>query len=126
MCPPSFLTRFHCRVCHPDPESYGPQASTRVATFLLYLNEWDDGGETVFLLEGKNGLDRLRNIDYKACNTGLKVKPMQAGDALLFWSVTPSGAFDKKSLHGGCPVKNGTKWTTTKWMRDKPGRNVFT
>lgn len=80
-----------------------------MATFLLYLNEWDEGGETVFLLEGKNGLERLRNIDYKACDTGLAVKPARTGDALLFWSIQPGGGFDKRALHGGCPVRNGTK-----------------
>lgn len=33
----------------------------------------EEGGETVFLLEGAQGLERLANIDYKACNTGIKV-----------------------------------------------------
>jgi len=29
-----------------DPESYGPQQSQRVASMLIYLNEWEEGGET--------------------------------------------------------------------------------
>ena len=40
---------------------------------LLYLADVEEGGETVFLLEGKGGLARLERIDYKACDTGIKV-----------------------------------------------------
>lgn len=70
---------------------------------LLYLTDVEEGGETVFLFEGKEGLKRLAGVDYKACNTGIKVKP-RAGDALLFWSQNPDTTVDKHSLHGGCPV----------------------
>lgn len=45
----------------------------QIATVLVYLSEVEEGGETVFLLEGREGLQRLRSIDYKACNTGIKV-----------------------------------------------------
>lgn len=31
------------------------------------------------------------------------MKPRR-GDAVLFWSINPNGAFDPKSLHGSCPV----------------------
>jgi len=105
-----------------DPESYGPQPSQRVISFLIYLNEWEEGGETVFLLEGPGGLSRLVGIDYKACNTGLAVKPLRTGDALAFYNVHPNQTFDKHALHGGCPVKKGTKWVATKWMCARPGR----
>ncbi len=40
---------------------------------LLYLTDVEEGGETTFLLEGKDGLDRLRNIDYTKCDTGIQV-----------------------------------------------------
>ena len=66
-----------------DPSQYGPQRSQRAASFLLYLTTPDEGGETVFPLEGQNGLNRLRGIDYTSCEAGLKVKPRK-GDALLF------------------------------------------
>ena len=70
---------------------------------LVYLSDVEEGGETSFLLEGKDGLKRLSSIDYKSCSTGIKYKP-RAGDALLFWSMYPDHTVDKHSLHGGCPV----------------------
>lgn len=32
-------------------------------------------------------------------------------------SPRPSAA--QHALHGGCPVKKGTKWVMTRWIRDK-------
>nr|CAB3464884.1 unnamed protein product [Digitaria exilis] len=45
-----------------------------------------------------------------------KVKPRK-GDALLFFNLKPDGATDSVSLHGGCPVIKGEKWSATKWIR---------
>ena len=58
-----------------DPESYGPQTSQRIASFLLYLTDVEAGGETHFPLEGPGGLERLKNIDYASCEGGLRVRP---------------------------------------------------
>ena len=41
------------------------------------------------------------------------MKPRQ-GDALLFYSQTPNGTLDTLSLHSGCPVIHGNKWSATK------------
>lgn len=73
----------------------------RVATFLMYLNTPEEGGETLFP------------------NAGISVSAVE-GNALLFKYPTP---FDKPlSLHSGSPVVKGEKWVATKWFRE----GVFT
>lgn len=102
-----------------NPKEYGPQKSQRMASFLLYLSDVEEGGETMFPFEGYQNLNI--NYDYKQC-IGLKVKPRQ-GDALLFYSMFHNGTFDKTSLHGSCPVIKGEKWVATKWIRDQDQGN---
>jgi prolyl 4-hydroxylase len=70
----------------------------RIATFLLYLNEGYDGGETDFLQIGWR---------YKG----------RKGDALLFWNVTSSGDPDERMLHAGLPPTSGEKWLLSQWIR---------
>lgn len=43
------------------------------------------------------------------------VKPRR-GDALLFFSLHPTAIPDTNSLHAGCPVIEGEKWSATKWI----------
>lgn len=45
----------------------------------------------------------------------MSVKPRK-GDALLFFSLHPTAIPDPESLHGGCPVIEGEKWSATKWI----------
>lgn len=98
-----------------SPVEYGPQKSQRVASFLLYLSDVEEGGETVFPFE--NGINMDGTYDFQQC-VGLKVKPRQ-GDGLLFYSLLPNGTIDPTSLHGSCPVIKGEKWVATKWIRDQ-------
>ena len=56
----------------------------QMATVLIYLSAPEEGGETVFPLEGEHGLDRLPSIDYTSCDVGLKV-------TADIWSVRRSG-----------------------------------
>jgi hypothetical protein len=45
------------------------------------------------------------------------------GDAFMFWSVHPDGTKqDSYSMHTGCPVLKGVKWTATKWIHGRPFR----
>lgn len=85
----------------------------RVATMLMYLSDNVEGGETYFPL-----------ADSGECSCGgrlvkgLCVKPSR-GDAVLFWSMGLDGQSDPNSIHGGCEVLAGEKWSATKWMRQK-------
>lgn len=45
----------------------------------------------------------------------VSVKPRR-GDALLFFSLHPDATTDQSSLHAGCPVLEGEKWSATKWI----------
>ncbi|XP_047341888.1 probable prolyl 4-hydroxylase 9 [Impatiens glandulifera] len=98
-----------------NPSEYGPQKSQRLASFLLYLSDVEEGGETMFPFENGSNMDG--NYDYEKC-IGLKVKPRK-GDGLLFYSLFPNGTIDRRSLHGSCAVVKGEKWVATKWIRNE-------
>lgn len=83
----------------------------RVATMLMYLTDDVEGGETFFPLAG-NGECSCGGKMVK----GVCVKPVK-GDAVLFWSMGLNGEVDSNSIHGGCEVLKGEKWSATKWMR---------
>ncbi|XP_019177432.1 PREDICTED: probable prolyl 4-hydroxylase 10 [Ipomoea nil] len=89
----------------------------RIATVLMYLSDVEEGGETVFpSAKGNISAVPWWNELSECGKGGLSVKP-KMGDALLFWSMKPDGSLDPSSLHGGCPVIKGNKWSSTKWMR---------
>ena len=73
----------------------------RVLTFLVYLNEDYEGGETAFP------------------KIGLKVGGRR-GDGLLFRNATPDGEPDPLALHAGLPVVSGVKHLASRWIRAAP------
>uniref|UniRef100_A0ACD5Z468 Uncharacterized protein n=2 Tax=Avena sativa TaxID=4498 RepID=A0ACD5Z468_AVESA len=88
----------------------------RMATILMYLSDVEEGGETIFPDANVNSSSLAWHNELSECaKRGLAVKP-KMGDALLFWSMRPDATLDPLSLHGGCPVIKGNKWSSTKWL----------
>lgn len=91
-----------------DPVQPGDRAQIarlgqRIATFLLYLNDDYEGGETEFL------------------KTGFRYRGSK-GDALLFANVDATRAPDPLTTHAGRPPTRGEKWILSQWIRDRsPG-----
>lgn len=73
----------------------------RIGTFLIYLNEEFEGGETSFPA------------------LGLKFQG-RTGDALFFANVDRDGEPEPRSLHAGLPPTSGEKWLLSQWIRDRP------
>lgn len=78
--------------------NYLNQGGQRIATIIMYLNDVDEGGETVFP------------------EINLSVIPKR-GSALYFSYYNSLNQTDEKTLHGGSPVIKGEKWIATKWLR---------
>ncbi|CAK0751576.1 hypothetical protein CVIRNUC_002078 [Coccomyxa viridis] len=110
-------------------EKYGPHydsvqgealkgRSPRIATVIVYLNEDAtlQGGETAFTqAPGIGGIKGL-----SACADGFVAVKPRRGDALLFYTLKPDSSQDDASIHTGCPVLQGVKWTATKWIHTEP------
>jgi prolyl 4-hydroxylase len=75
----------------------------RVSTLIMYLNDVDAGGETIFP------------------DIGLAVSARK-GSGVYFTYCDTQGNLDRRSLHGGAPVKSGEKWIATHWLRQGPYR----
>ena len=84
----------------PHFDAIGNEDNQRVLTFLVYLNEDYEGGETEFIA------------------SGLKVRGKK-GDGLLFRNADASGAPDRNSQHAGLPVTAGEKYLASRWIRER-------
>lgn len=73
----------------------------RLCTVLMYLNDVEEGGQTLFP------------------RAGVEV-PARQGDAVLFFNVRPDHQVDPRTLHAGAPVIEGEKWLATLWVRERP------
>lgn len=72
----------------------------REATFLTYLNDDYEGGET----------------EMEAC--GLLHRASK-GDALFWANTRPDGRIDLATRHAGRPPISGEKWVYSQWLRDR-------
>jgi prolyl 4-hydroxylase len=91
---------------HYDPSENNPDISTREYTFLIYLNDDFEGGETHFP------------------EINVSVKP-EKGMAILFRSLDDNGSIIPESLHAGTPVISGVKYVCNKWVHNKQYRNNY-
>lgn len=84
----------------PGSQIHLAKGGQRVSTLVMYLNNVEAGGETVFP------------------NLKLSVVPKK-GSAVYFEYCNSQGQIDPQTLHGGLPVTSGEKWIATKWMRQR-------
>jgi prolyl 4-hydroxylase len=87
----------------PDYEQQIREQGQRMITFLLYLNDAYEGGETTFPELGLVNRGRL-------------------GDGLFFINAHADGAPDRRMLHTGSPPTAGEKWIVTQFVRNIPLR----
>jgi hypothetical protein len=73
----------------------------RIATFLIYLNEDYEGGETAFPTAGLQCRGRT-------------------GDAIFWANLDTAGRPDPLTLHAGLPPTSGEKWIFSQWIRERP------
>jgi prolyl 4-hydroxylase len=74
--------------------------TSREYTLLVYLNDVEEGGETVFP------------------KLNLEVKPKK-GKGILFRTLDENDKIIPESLHGGNPVIKGEKWICNNWIHNK-------
>jgi prolyl 4-hydroxylase len=80
-------------------------SGNRTHTFMIYLNDDLEGGETNFP------------------NLGTSVKP-EKGKA-VWWYDMVDGELQRDTLHEGSDVISGTKYIVTSWWRERPWNNAL-
>lgn len=86
---------------HSDALPLVPPQQQRVLTFLVYLDDDYEGGETAFPKVG---------ITFRG----------QSGDGLLFRNASADGTPDPRAIHAGRPVTRGVKHVASRWIRAAP------
>jgi prolyl 4-hydroxylase len=94
----------HCDYFTPFTKEYKVYTEwmgQRTYTFMCYLNDVEEGGETNFIALNK------------------KIKPKQ-GMAVIWNNLYRNGIPNPKTLHEACPPVSGDKYVITKWFRSWP------
>jgi prolyl 4-hydroxylase len=76
------------------------QGGQRSWTAMIFLNDVEEGGETLF------------------SRANLEVTP-QTGAILIWNNATPQGLLNRQTLHAATPVVKGVKYVITKWYRTR-------
>jgi prolyl 4-hydroxylase len=87
----------------PDYAAEIARNGQRLITFILYLNDDYEGGETAFPTLG---------FSHKG----------QTGEGIYFVNALPDMQPDLRMLHAGCPTTRGEKWIVTQFIRNRPTR----
>ncbi|KAE9073246.1 hypothetical protein PF010_g25146 [Phytophthora fragariae] len=87
---------------------------TGLITVFWYMSDVAKGGHTIF--PRADGAPRPTSM--RDCTKGLKVPPKKR-KVIVFYSMLPNGEGDPMSLHGGCPVEEGVKYSGNKWVWNK-------
>ena len=85
----------------PDFTKFCSVAGQRTWTFMIYLNDVEEGGGT-----------RFKVID--------KIFQPRAGKLLCWDNHRAGGTLNPATLHHGMKVRKGVKYVITKWYREKP------
>jgi len=99
----------HYDFVDPKMANYEQEIATngqRVMTFLIYLNDDYEGGDTVF-----TKLD----LSFKG-NTG---------DGMYFINSLPDGSSDARTKHSGTPPTSGQKWIVSQFIRNREVKYVL-
>lgn len=94
----------HFDYLNPNEPAYRAELGTRgqrTDTFLIYLNDDFEGGETHF-------------PKIELSHRG------KAGDAIWFLNVNENGRPDENTMHAGLPPTAGVKWLFSQWIRQYP------
>jgi prolyl 4-hydroxylase len=88
-----------------DYETLIAERGERIITFLLYLNDDYDGGETDF--------PRI----------GVRHRGVRRG-GLFFTNALPNGKPDERMVHAGLPPTRGEKWIVSQFFRSRVALNA--
>ena len=90
----------------PDYDQEIRDNGQRIITFLIYLNDGYEGGETMFT---------ELNLSYKG-NTG---------DGMFFVNALADGSSDLRSKHAGRPTISGDKWIISQFIRNREVKYIL-
>ncbi len=110
---------------HPDSidSSPGRHSMQRIMTVLIYLNDVEAGGETIFP-RGNGQNQHMTRHDTEPWNLqhfcgqedALKIEP-RAGRAIFWYNHHTDLSWDQNTIHGACHVKRGKKYVAQRWIR---------